>query len=224
MNPPFFSSRCFCLFTAKANNIPQILYRPKTGVEKPLKREEKSFSLAERSRKDGSRESLKWSLRIMANPYPAFKKLILMVAVCSGIAGCNAPPRQDDGVANSNIRNPECYLFVQNRDTIKLALESVEGKIKGKLAFRFFEKDASHGVLNGEMHGDTLLATYAFTSEGLMSYREVAFLRREDSFVMGTGEILNRDNRDVFRSPELIEYDSEVILRHVDCAHAFLDY
>ena len=151
------------------------------------------------------------------------KNLILMVVLCSGIAGCNAP-RRDDGAANSNIRNPDCYLFVQDRDTIKLALESVEGKIKGRLAFRFFEKDASHGVLDGEMHGDTLLATYAFTSEGLMSYREVAFLRRADSFVMGSGEILERGNRDVFKSPELIEYDSEVVLRHVNCDNAFLDY
>lgn len=151
------------------------------------------------------------------------KNLILMVVLCSGIAGCNAP-RRDDAAANSNIRNPDCYLFVQNRDTIKLALESVEGKIKGRLAFRFFEKDASHGVLDGEMHGDTLLATYAFTSEGLMSYREVAFLRRADSFVMGSGEILERGNRDVFKSPELIEYDSEVVLRHVNCDNAFLDY
>ena len=151
------------------------------------------------------------------------KGLILLVVLCSTIAGCNAP-RQDDGTATSNMRNPDCYLFVQDMDTIKLALESVEGKIKGRLTFRFFEKDDSEGVINGEMRGDTLLATYAFTSEGLMSYREVAFLRREDSFVMGSGEILNRGNRDVFKSPELIEYDSGVVLMRVSCDNAFLEY
>lgn len=146
-----------------------------------------------------------------------------MVVVYSAIAACNVP-RQDDGAATSNIRTPDCYLFVQDRDTIKLALESVEGKIKGKLAFRFFEKDDSRGVIDGAMYGDTLLATYAFTSEGLMSYREVAFLRREDSFVMGSGQILNRGNRDVFKSPELIEYGSEIVLRRVNCDNAFLDF
>lgn len=151
------------------------------------------------------------------------KDLILLAVLFSAIAGCNVP-RQDDAAATSNLPNPDCYLFVQNRDTIMLALESVEGKVRGKLAFRFFEKDQSHGTLDGEMRGDTLLATYAFTSEGLMSHREVAFLRREDSFVMGSGEILNRGNRDVFKSPELIAFDNDVVLKRVNCDEGFMDY
>lgn len=151
------------------------------------------------------------------------KDLMLLAVLCSVISGCNAP-RQDDATETSKAGNPDCYLFVQDKDSILLALESVEGKIRGKLAFRFFEKDHSHGVLDGEMRGDTLLATYAFTSEGLMSHREVAFLRMEDSFVMGSGEILNRGNRDVFKSPQSIAYDSKVVLKRVNCEEQFLDY
>ncbi|MGC1242714.1 MAG: hypothetical protein WA874_14080 [Chryseosolibacter sp.] len=151
------------------------------------------------------------------------KYRFLIALAVSSLTGCS-PPQKGEGendTAISGFENRECYRFVQNQDTIRLSVRSSEGRISGRLSFTFYEKDQTHGTIDGMMKGDTLLATYAFTSEGLMSYREVAFLKRTDAFVMGTGEILNSGNRDVFKSPQTIEFDHQVVLRHVDCDDTF---
>jgi hypothetical protein len=67
------------------------------------------------------------------------------------------------------------------------------------------------------MKGDTLFANYTFTSEGMLSYREVAFLKKENSFLLGSGEIMNTGNRDVFRNREEIEFSDRVLLKNVAC-------
>lgn len=67
------------------------------------------------------------------------------------------------------------------------------------------------------MKGDTLFANYTFASEGVLSYREVAFLKKEDSFLMGSGAIMTAGNREVFKSRREIEFSDRVILRNADC-------
>jgi hypothetical protein len=116
--------------------------------------------------------------------------------------------------------NPDCYRFVQGRDTIDLSIIETGGKVKGRLAFRFFEKDKSTGTLDGVMKGDTLFANYAFTSEGMLSNREVAFKKVGDGFSMGSGEILNNGNSDVITDPNALVFSETVVLKNVDCDSA----
>lgn len=136
----------------------------------------------------------------------------------------NACNKRDQTQAEQ-INEPEadstCYLFVQARDSIKLSLLQQNGKIKGRLHFMFYEKDKSHGTIEGEMKGDTLFANYSFTSEGMLSYREVAFLKRDDSFILGSGEIENSGNTDVFKDHAAIEFSDGVILKNTDCKKVF---
>ena len=120
--------------------------------------------------------------------------------------------------AQTNIapsQDSTCYLYVQNRDSIKLSIQQNEGSVTGTLAFLFYEKDKSRGTLSGEIKGDTLFANYTFTSEGMLSYREVAFLKRDDTFVMGTGQTLNTGNRDVFQNHEGLQFDNGILLKQV---------
>jgi hypothetical protein len=134
------------------------------------------------------------------------------------MTGCNTATRESStGNAMLEKDDVACYWQVQGRDTIKLSVQSANGKVDGKLDFLFYEKDKSRGTIAGEMKGDTLFANYRFTSEGTESYRDVAFLKRDDSFVMGYGEILNTGNREVFRNRKDIKFGEMVVLRKVPC-------
>jgi hypothetical protein len=142
--------------------------------------------------------------------------LIVLVLASGAFSGCNSG-NQPPGSGSALEADQECYQFVQGRDTINLTIVETDGKVKGRLAFRFFEKDKSSGTLEGVMRGDTLFANYAFTSEGTLSNREVAFRKVGSEFRMGSGEILNSGSTDVLRDPATLEFSETVVLKNMDC-------
>lgn len=146
---------------------------------------------------------------------------ILFVSCIVFVVTINACNRQGseagDAEKSSTLHDSTCYLFARNRDTIALSLVSDEGIVRGNLAFLFYEKDKSTGTIEGEMKGDTLIAGYEFTSEGTLSFRQVAFLSRDSFLVMGSGEILNTGNREVFKDPRQIYFADGVVLREMPC-------
>ena len=145
-------------------------------------------------------------------------KLILISFLTAFVAGaCNQGTKVEAQLPLTTESDSACYLFVQNRDSIKMLIRNSDGKVKGDLSFLFYEKDKSRGSIDGEMKGDTLFANYTFTSEGTLSSRQVAFLQNHDSFVMGSGEALNTEDKDVFRNPRHIQFNGGVILRKVAC-------
>jgi hypothetical protein len=132
-------------------------------------------------------------------------------------AGCNSGEKKPVGDVREAEAGPECFLFVQGRDSIKLSMTQENGGVHGKLAYLFYEKDKSMGTIEGDMRGDTLFVNYSFTSEGMFSTRELAFLQKEDRLLMGTGEIENRGNSDVFQNPAEIEFSESVVLKKISC-------
>lgn len=80
-----------------------------------------------------------------------------------------------------------CYSHVDSKDTVKISLTVSENSVTGDLSYNLFEKDRNVGKIKGTVFGDTLIAEYEFRSEGMMSVREVAFLRKGKSLVEGYG-------------------------------------
>ena len=130
-------------------------------------------------------------------------------------AGCNSGEKKPVGEVRE--AGPECFLFVQGLDSIKLSMTRENGGVQGKLAYLFYEKDKSMGTIEGRMRGDTLFVKYSFTAEGMFSTRELALLQKEDRLLMGTGEIENRGNSDVFQNPAEIEFSESVVLEKISC-------
>lgn len=146
----------------------------------------------------------------------SFLSLILLALTVCVFSGCNSRDQGQES-ATALDEGRQCYRFVQGRDTINLSIIETDGKVKGRLAYRFYEKDKSSGTLEGVMKGDTLFANYAFTSEGTLSNREVAFRRVGSDFRMGSGAILNSGNTDVLTDPSAVEFSETIILRNVEC-------
>lgn len=90
---------------------------------------------------------------------------------------------------------PACYLYAQNQDTLVLRLRSKsdDGEINGDIMDRPGKKEDISGSFFGHMVGDTLIANHSFMQKGKRKVRQVAFLRRGDSWIEGKGPAVERN-------------------------------
>ncbi len=87
----------------------------------------------------------------------------------------------------------------------------------GRLSYKFHEKDNNTGDLEGQLHGDTLLADYKFMSEGIQSTRQVIFLIKDNTAIEGYGNLEERSGKMVFKNQEEIIFGKGLILKKVPC-------
>ena len=113
----------------------------------------------------------------------------------------------------------ECYRAILKKDTISLSLNLKNGQLSsGNLSYDFYEKDKNTGTIVGEIKGDTLYADYTFVSEGTSSVREVAFLKKGNTYVEGFGDVID-DNKGqvIFKDRKQLKFDGNVVLSKVAC-------
>lgn len=113
----------------------------------------------------------------------------------------------------------ECYSGSIKKDTILMNLTIKGNEVtNGKLSYKFYEKDKNQGTLVGELKGDTLFADYTFMSEGVSSVRQVAFLKKGDSYVEGFGDVVDDNKGKVtFKDKKQLKFDGNVVLSKVNC-------
>lgn len=109
-----------------------------------------------------------------------------------------------------------CYLAVLSRDSIWMKLTIEDQVAEGDLMYNFYEKDKSKGRLTGTLHGDTLFANYIFSSEGMESIREVAFLKKGNDWIEGYGE-MDPETGARFKNKPSLDFNNETILKPVAC-------
>ncbi len=110
-----------------------------------------------------------------------------------------------------------CYAFTASKDTIWLRIQPQAQAVTGTLNYHFFEKDSNNGTIQGVMQGDTLFADYTFASEGVTSVREVAFMKKDNGFVEGYGEMEEKDGKMLFKNRSALNFDSQTKLSPVAC-------
>lgn len=113
----------------------------------------------------------------------------------------------------------QVYMHVVGKDSIVLVLKNMNGKIEGKLDISYFEKDSRRGTIsNGTMQGDTLYANYLSMQEGEQSDCEIAFLKKDDTFIM-TNDFIGEDNyqysqdytKGSFKHKNKIKFDGDTL-------------
>ena len=154
------------------------------------------------------------------------KKVILSgVVFMSVLISCKKeiemeePATASEKIIVTEPESQECYRAIFKKDTISLTLNKKNGQISsGNLSYNFYEKDKNEGPLIGEMKADTLYADYTFMSEGTSSVREVAFLKKGDSYIEGFGDVVD-DNKGkvIFKDKKQLKFDGNVVLSKVDC-------
>lgn len=87
----------------------------------------------------------------------------------------------------------ECYLAIDGKDSAFLKIYSGKSKvITGDLLIQYSGRPANDGHFTGRFQGDTLFVNYRFHTGNEMKTiftNPLAFYRRSDSLILGTGRI-----------------------------------
>lgn len=112
----------------------------------------------------------------------------------------------------------QCYRWTSKGSVIEMSFNvNSHQEVNGKLSYNLVGKDKNEGTLIGNMKGDTLIADYTFMSEGVSSVREVAFLKRENTFIEGYGDIVQANDKVTFKDKTKLKFDQTSTLTKVDC-------
>lgn len=151
------------------------------------------------------------------------KVIVLGVVFMSVLISCKKEKEAASAASKKiTVEEPvseECYSAIIKKDTIAMTL-NIKGDqlISGKLSYNFYEKDKSFGTLIGKIKGDTLFADYAFMSEGVSSIRQVAFLKKGNTYVEGFGAVVDDNKGKVtFKDMKQLKFDGSIVLSKVDC-------
>ena len=115
-------------------------------------------------------------------------------------------------VADSN-----CYQYISNKDTVTLKTNSADGLLTGTLDYNFYEKDKNKGTIQGKMNGEMLIADYTFSSEGMLSVRQVVFKKVANDLIEGYGEIEVKGNKAKFRNLDSVTFNNMIVLKNIGC-------
>jgi len=160
------------------------------------------------------------------NKHKFMKKAIIVSLVLMGFFVSCKKEKTEEGAAVAPGKlaieksvSEECFLLVLNKDTIAMTLNIKGNQVfSGKLSYKFSEKDSNEGTLIGEMKGDTLFADYTFMSEGVSSVRQVAFLKKNNTYVEGFGEVVDDNKGKVtFKDTKQLKFEGKTVLAKVDC-------
>ena len=114
-----------------------------------------------------------------------------------------------------------CYRYVIKRDTILLQVREKGDSIRGTLSFDNYQKDSSHGDINGTINNDTVYVLYSFLSEGMRSVMEIALLRTGNSMIRGIGPMVNKGDTLLYKDHKTINYQAGQKLDMVPCDASF---
>lgn len=104
------------------------------------------------------------------------------------------------------------YNYQENGTIVTLQLTVDGNKASGNLMYALKEKDRNSGTFVGEIKDGILLADYTFSSEGVLSDRQVVFKLTGTSAVEGYGDVEQINGKMVFKDPANLEYDKGLVL------------
>ena len=112
----------------------------------------------------------------------------------------------------------QCYTSRLNGNIVALSFNvNSHQEVNGKLSYNITGKDKNEGTIIGNMKGDTLIADYTFSSEGVSSVREVAFLQKDGTLIEGYGDVTDANNKVSFVDKKKLKFDAKNTLTKSDC-------
>lgn len=145
------------------------------------------------------------------------KKILFFFGAIALLSACNQKTENKDTdtstVTNTNQTDfSGLYSYQQNGDTITLQLTVDGTRANGNLLYVLNEKDRNSGSFVGEIKDGILLANYTFSSEGVLSERQIAFKLNDNSVVEGYGDVQEINRKMVFKDPANLEYGTGLVL------------
>lgn len=126
-----------------------------------------------------------------------------------GLAACQDSSRPTDNTQSNTLsapslpataEGPQCYTRITGKDTAFLELNIQGDSVRGKLAYRNFEKDSSEGTVRGTRQGNFIDVQYTFNSEGMTSVRRIIFKQTDDRVYEGLANAFDKEGNPLYDS------------------------
>jgi hypothetical protein len=143
--------------------------------------------------------------------------LLLSLMACRQKTRVTGEKQSSDTSMAAATTSQNCYTYVKGKDTATLTLLTTGKVSTGELEYKWFEKDKNKGTIEGEMYGDTLVASYTFNSEGQTSVRQLAFLKKGDQLLEGTGDVKEINGKVQFKDLSKLSFANSVVFQKVNC-------
>lgn len=149
------------------------------------------------------------------------------ILVLTALAGCFAAcqnkttEQQIDSLAKApdttNAPGQACYAYVKNKDTVSLTFTTAGHEIAGKLSYNLYEKDKNSGTVSGMIKGDTIIADYNASGEGMTYVSQVVFLKKGDQLLEGYGPSEEKNGKRVFTNVAELKFGDAIVLSAIPC-------
>lgn len=110
-----------------------------------------------------------------------------------------------------------CYQGDTGRDKQSIAYNLTDDQVRGEMEVQYFNLTPQTGKLKGTLRGDTLDGEFIFDQEGQTVYRQVMFLRQNEGWVEGIGELHEVDGKQVFNNMNALNFSHPLVLQKGDC-------
>jgi hypothetical protein len=98
-------------------------------------------------------------------------------------------------------------MAVNEADTAYLKINQKGKNVTGELNFDFDKKQSSSGQISGEFIGDTLYVDYSYLLNGKEYKNPQVFLRKDNQFLQGSGELEVYVGRTYFKKSVPLNFD-----------------
>lgn len=151
-----------------------------------------------------------------------YKHLYLLLCAALLFSCESGTPNKED--TNAQPASPidlqaaiRCYEYLQKGDSITFKMIPQGDTISGMLIYKLAGKDQNKGTLLGIRKDSLLIANYNFVSEGKVSERQVAIKFEDHSVIFGYGDTYTEGNREQFKRPDSLHFDSTFRLNRITC-------
>ena len=143
----------------------------------------------------------------------------ILVMCMTILASCNNQSKQKSTSELPAKMNElaTCFSYLKNNDKVLMNITITDDLVVGDLFYKYAGKDKNTGKIKGQMHGDTLFADYTFMSEGINSVREVAFLKKDNAWNEGYGNVEEQNGKTVFKKNSVLKFETAKPLIKTEC-------
>lgn len=92
----------------------------------------------------------------------------------------------DTMINNNSNPAPQCYLAVEDRDTIRLQLTITDSLVTGKMQYDNYQVDGNIGTVQAVKRGGRISGHFTFFAEGMWSVREIIFEERNGQLLQAS--------------------------------------
>lgn len=153
-------------------------------------------------------------MELPKNLHPIRNKVIMIKnsILCSALILLSLQSCQTGGnstVQKDTVFSTSSYIAVDGKDTALLTLKTGNNVVKGKLLFKFYQKESNDGSIRGAFRNDTLFVDYSFTkgANKVVYKNPLALLKKDGQLILGVGKMENTFGRTYFRKDIPIDFN-----------------